>query len=94
MCAGSRGLEDAEFCFEHVNQAAIVVRNYISRDPDGMLKVLAGQQNLTCLDLTINFLKRCCEVNRESNDNNGLAGIAIVSIIVALFENMDCRLDE
>ena len=45
ICAGSsvvtKDIEDI-FGFEYVNQIVLCMKNYIARDPDGMMKTLDG----------------------------------------------------
>ena len=38
MCAGSDGDEEAGFGFAYINQIAIAIKNFISRDPEGMMR--------------------------------------------------------
>jgi len=56
-----------------------------------MMKVGEGQEK-SHLALTYHFISRCLSVNRNSKDC--LDGVAIVSLIVAIFENMQGRLDQ
>lgn len=43
VCAGQDGDEDGGFGFEYVSQIIVALKNYIARDPDGMLVVGEGQ---------------------------------------------------
>jgi hypothetical protein len=36
VCAGTDGDEDGGYGFEFVNQIVVSIKNYISRDPEGM----------------------------------------------------------
>ena len=39
VCAGSDGDQDGGFGFEYVSQICVALKNYISRDPQGMMSV-------------------------------------------------------
>ena len=39
ICAGNDQDEEGGFGFEFVNQICLALKNYISRDPDGMMNV-------------------------------------------------------
>lgn len=69
----------------------MTLKNYVSRDPDGMLGVGEGQEK-NFLHLTYHFLKRCLEVNRNSGGAY-VDGVSIMSLMVAIFENMQGRID-
>lgn len=90
MCAGNDGSLDLGFGFDYVTRVCIAVKNYVSRDPDGMMKIGEGQTK-SHLALIYNFIHRCLELNRNGIDDAD--GIAIVNIIVAMFENMHGKLD-
>lgn len=90
ICAGSDGDMEGGFGFEFVNQICTAVKNYISRDPNGMMAV--GQdQDKTHLQLIYHFLVRCLAVNR--NSSGFVDGVAIMGVIVAMLENMQGKLD-
>jgi len=90
VCAGGDGDEEGGFGFEFVNQICVALKNYIARDPNGMMKVGEGQEK-THLGLIYHFIQRCLAVTRNGKDY--LDGIAVVSVIVAMFENMHNLLD-
>lgn len=85
MCAGGDGDEDGGFGFEFVNVICVALKNYISRDPNGMMCVGESQEK-SHLQLIYHFIRRCLKVTRNGKDY--LDGIAVVSVIVAMFENM------
>ena len=80
------------FGFEYVNQICIALKNYVARDPDGMMAVGEGQEK-THLALTHHFIRRCLSVNRQSA-GDFFDGIAVVSLIIAMLENMQGRLEQ
>ena len=43
VCAGTEGETEGGFGLEYVNQVVVTLKNYISRDPEGMLRVGEGQ---------------------------------------------------
>jgi hypothetical protein len=43
VCAGADGDADGGFGFEYVTPIVIALKNYISQDPEGMLKIQEGQ---------------------------------------------------
>lgn len=77
--------------FEYVNQIADALKNYVSRDPEGMLKVPEGETK-SHLQLTFHFIVRCLAVNR--NGEGHLDGVTIMGFIVALLENMSGKLNQ
>lgn len=77
--------------FEYVNQIADALKNYVSRDPEGMLKVPEGETK-SHLQLTFHFIVRCLAVNR--NGEGHLDGVTIMGFIVALLENMAGKLNQ
>jgi hypothetical protein len=91
ICAGADGDDEGGFGFEFVSQIAVTLKNYISRDPEGMLAVGEGQDK-NYLHLTYHFLKRCLEVNRNSGGAY-IDGVSIMSLMVSIFENMQGRID-
>ena len=56
-----------------------------------MLKVLDNQTK-TNLALLIHSIKKCLEVNRTEYE--WIDGIALVSLIIALFENLHGKIDK
>jgi len=42
VCAGGDGDEEGGFGFEFVNSICVALKNYIARDPNGMMKVGEG----------------------------------------------------
>ena len=54
--------------------------------------VIGEEQEKNYLQLTYHFLKRCLEVNRNSGGAY-LDGVSIMGLIVAIFENMQGRID-
>jgi hypothetical protein len=86
ICAGADGDDEGGFGFEFVSQISVTLKNYISRDPEGMLTVGEGQDK-NYLRLTYHFLKRCLEVNRNSGGAY-IDGVSIMGLMVAIFENM------
>lgn len=44
VCAGNDDEEDGGYGFEFVNQICVAIKNYIARDPEGMLKVGQDEQ--------------------------------------------------
>ena len=43
VCAGNDDDEDGGFGFEFVNQIVVAIKNYISRDPNGLFRVSDGK---------------------------------------------------
>mmetsp|Transcript_7597 Transcript_7597/g.12766 ORF Transcript_7597/g.12766 Transcript_7597/m.12766 type:complete len:328 (-) Transcript_7597:970-1953(-) len=91
VCAGDDGDMEGGYGFEFVSQICLAIKNYISRDPEGMLRVGEDQEK-SFLHLTYHFLTRCLKVNRNSSDM--MDGIAVVGVIISLFEDMHGRLDQ
>ena len=85
ICVGSEDKPDGGAGFEFVTQICGVLRNYFSRDPDGILRNGPGQDK-SYLQLTYHFIKRCLQVNR--NGDHYLDGIAVMGLIIAILENM------
>lgn len=90
VCAGADGDADGGFGFEYVTPIVIALKNYISQDPEGMLKVQEGQGK-TRLELLSHFIARCLKVSHNSSD--GLDGVAIMNLLIAILENMQGRVD-
>jgi len=44
VCAGSDGDQEGGFGFEYVTQIVGAIKNYVARDPNGMLNVQEGQE--------------------------------------------------
>lgn len=79
------------FGFEFVGLICTVLKNYVARDPEGMMRVGVDQEK-SHLQLTYHFLVRCLAVNRNSSEFGD--GVAIMGLIVAILENMQGRLDQ
>lgn len=90
VCAGNDGDMEGGFGFEYVNQIVIALKNYFSRDQNGILSVGEGQQK-SHLHLTYHFITRCLHVNRNSSD--GCDGVAVMGLIIAILENMQGKID-
>jgi hypothetical protein len=90
VCAGADGDADGGFGFEYVTPIVIALKNYISQDPEGMLKIQEGQGK-TRLELLSHFITRCLAVSHNSSD--GLDGVAIMNLLIAILENMQGRVD-
>ena len=90
ICAGNDGDEEGGYGFEQVTQICVALKNYVSRDPQGMLQV-GEDQAKDHLSLMFHFFKRCLEVNR--NSSNYLDGIGIMNLIIAILENMQGMID-
>lgn len=91
VCAGEDGDMEGGYGFEYVNQITDALKNYVSRDPEGMLK-LGEDQTKSHLHLTFHFIVRCLAVNR--NGEGHLDGVTIMGFIVALLENLSGKLDQ
>ena len=62
VCVGSEENKDGGFGLEYVNTIVIALKNYISRDPNGILAV-GESQTMSHLDLILLFVKRILEIN-------------------------------
>jgi hypothetical protein len=62
----------------------------MSRDPQGMLSV-GEEQTKNHLELIFHFLRRCLSVNR--NSSSSLDGVSIMSVVIAIFEDMQGLID-
>lgn len=62
VCAGSAENKNGGFGIEYVNQVIIAIKNYISRDNEG-LKRIGELQDETHMNLLFRFIKRILEVN-------------------------------
>lgn len=91
VCAGADGDQDGGFGFEYVTPIVIALKNYIAQDPAGMLAVQEGQAK-TRLELLSHFITRCLAVSHNSSD--GLDGVAIMNLLIAILENMQGRVDQ
>ena len=58
VCAGNDDDEDGGFGFEFVNQIVVAIKNYISRDPNGLFRVSDGK-TVNNLGLLHHFIQRC-----------------------------------
>lgn len=90
VCAGNDGDMEGGFGFEYVNQIVIALKNYFARDQNGILCV-GENQTKTNLQLTYHFINRCLQVNRNGSD--GLDGVAVMGLIIAILENMQGKID-
>mmetsp|Transcript_29520 Transcript_29520/g.44887 ORF Transcript_29520/g.44887 Transcript_29520/m.44887 type:complete len:666 (+) Transcript_29520:641-2638(+) len=90
VVAGTDENEEGGYGMEYVNQVVIALKNYTSRDSQGMLAV--GQdQDKTHLQLTFHLIQRVLAVNR--NSKNCMDGIAVINLIIAFLENMQGQID-
>ena len=91
VCVGTNLDKESFWVQEYINYVTAPIRVYIARDPKGLLKLVdynSHQKYKTRLTLTLRFIKRCLDINRTSGSEDYLDGIAVVSIIISLFENM------
>lgn len=92
VCAGADGDAEGGFGFEYVTPIVIALKNYIAQDPTGMLAVQDDQGGKTRLELLSHFITRCLAVSHNSSD--GLDGVAIMNLLIAILENMQGRVDQ
>lgn len=92
VCAGADGDQEGGFGFEYVTPIVLALKNYIAQDPAGMLAVQEGQGGKTRLELLSHFITRCLAVSHNSSD--GLDGVAIMNLLIAILENMQGRVDQ
>lgn len=93
-CKGDEeGIDDqygSGFGSEHVYVICVALKNYVCRDPDGMMKVAKGRYKshlIIYLDFVAGLLKR----NRDQDE---LAdGISILGLLIALLDNMPGKID-
>ena len=90
VCAGTENDRNG-LAYEYIRSFSLAIKNYISRDPEGMLK-RGENEILNYLGLTINYIGRCMSINRESDDY--LDGVVVVGVIISMFENMHGKLDD
>ena len=74
--------EGEGFEYQHTKDIQLALKNYISRDPDGMFKV-CNNQKLNNLELLVQMIERYDQI---------VDGAAIIDIIIALFENMENKI--
>ena len=91
VCAGSEENKEGGFGLEYVNQIVPALKNFISRDPNGMMAV-GENQDMTHLDLTMLFIRRILEINRNGSDM--CDGVSVINLLIALLENMEGKLNE
>ena len=90
LCIGNDDAEAGDG-YEFLYQVIITLKNYVSRDPQGMLKIGEGQ-TISNLDMYILFIEQCFSINRDEYD--WMDGIAVISLAIALFENMPGMIDK
>ena len=95
VCKGSGGLGDDEehvggYAHEYLRQIVVALKNFISRDPKGMLKVGQGQSESN-LALVFHFVQKCIKISRSNNEYQDR--ISIISVLIALLENMHGSID-
>lgn len=90
VCAGTEQEKSGGFGLEYISQVVIALKNYISRDSEGLKKVGEGQEE-SHLHLLFRFIKRILEIN--ANGKNMCDGVTIMGLIVCLLENMINQLD-
>ena len=86
MAVGNDEDEYGGLGFEYVNEIALAIKNYISRDPEGMMKVSENQQK-THLDQVLLFIQRCLKINRTRN-NDYLGSLMAIGLTITMFEAM------
>ena len=92
VCFSNGGYRSGEFCFQYINYVAVAIKNYIAYDPDGLMEVSKKEKKMN-MELLIEFIVKCLEVNRGRPGNDYMSGISIVSMIIALIENLIGRID-
>ena len=90
VVAGAEHDKDGGYGFQNLQYVSVALKNYISRDPASMLTVLNNQTE-TNLAILIHSIKKCLEVNRTEYE--WIDGISLISLIIALFENLHGKID-
>ena len=70
----------------------MLLKNYISRDPEGMMKVPGKNWAKSHLAMMFPFIRRYLEISRKKEDF--MDSISVLSIIIAMFENLLGKLDD
>ena len=76
--------DGASYGLEYIQYISLALKNYIARDPVGLVKVVDETSYLIQI---CDFLERCFQIERITK-NDKLDSIYIVNIIIALFENI------
>ena len=91
VCTGRQEDWDGQFVYDYSNPISAALKNYIARDPEGMLGLDAGS-NKTRLSLACDFIGRCLEINRSGLDH--MNSVEVIGVVLALLENMGSKLGD
>ena len=90
MVAGNDDDIDGGYAFEFLGQVAIILQNFIAKDPVTFLSVGEGQTE-TYFELAVKFVQRILVIN--SNGLHKQDGVTATRVLITIFENLSGQID-
>lgn len=90
IVAGDETDVDGGFGFEFLGQVAVIVQNFVSKDPQGFLSVGEGQTQ-SFFELTVKFIQRILVNNAQGSHKQD--GVTILRVVIAILENLPGQID-
>ena len=90
MVAGNDDDIDGGYAFEFLGQVAIILQNFIAKDPVTFLSVGEGQTE-TYFELAVKFVQRILVIN--SNGMHKQDGVTATRVLITIFENLSGQID-
>lgn len=85
--------DEQDFVYDYLDYVAVAIKNFMAKDPKGMMAALPDGEGQAYFHLTYPLIEKCLEINCGGNERLN-CGVAVISIVIAAFENMHGEIDE